>query len=90
VHALTGFVILCNIVLEIILQNPEVHMECRRVAVLGDSILKGIQVEQDTGKYVTLNNIDVPALESRFGLQIQITPTSARRLIRAKRFSRGS
>ena len=46
-------------------------MEYRRVAVLGDSILKGIQVEQDTGKYVTLNNIDVPALESRFGLQIQ-------------------
>ena len=46
-------------------------MEQKRVAVLGDSILKGIQVDQSTNKYITLNTIDIPTLESRFGLQIQ-------------------
>ena len=30
-------------------------MEQKRVAVLGDSILKGIQVDQSTNKYITLN-----------------------------------
>lgn len=43
----------------------------RQVIVLGDSILKGIQVDPETKKYVTRNDIDVPALESRFGLQVR-------------------
>lgn len=43
----------------------------RKVIVLGDSILKGIQVDPETKKYVTRNDIDVPALESRFGLQVR-------------------
>lgn len=42
----------------------------RQVLVLGDSILKGIQVDPETKKYVTRNDIDVCALETRFGLQV--------------------
>lgn len=43
----------------------------KQVLVLGDSILKGIQVDPETKKYVTRNNIDVSALETRFGLQVR-------------------
>lgn len=43
----------------------------RQVLVLGDSILKGVQVDPETKKYVTRNDIDVPALEQRFGLQVR-------------------
>lgn len=43
----------------------------KQVLVLGDSILKGIQVDPETKKYVTRNDIDVPALETQFGLQVR-------------------
>ena len=41
-----------------------------QVQVLGDSILKGIQVEPSTGRYVTRNDIGIPDLERDFGLTI--------------------
>lgn len=45
--------------------------ERKQVLVLGDSILKGIQVDPETKKYVTRNEMDVPGLESRFDLQVR-------------------
>lgn len=41
------------------------------ILVLGDSILKGIQVDTETGKYITRNEIGVPALERDFGLTVR-------------------
>jgi len=41
-----------------------------KIQVLGDSILKGIQVAPETGRYITKNNIDIPALEQEFDVQI--------------------
>jgi len=46
-------------------------MEQRQVLVLGDSILKGVQVDPVTKKYVTRNDIGVSELEARFGLRIR-------------------
>lgn len=43
----------------------------RQVLVLGDSILKGIQVDPETKKYVTRNDIDISGLEARFGLRVR-------------------
>ena len=41
------------------------------VQVLGDSILKGIQVDPATGRYVTRNDIGIPGLERDFGLTVK-------------------
>ena len=41
------------------------------VQVLGDSILKGIQVDSATGRYVTRNDIGIPGLERDFGLTVK-------------------
>ena len=47
-------------------------MKCvSQIQVLGDSILKGIQVEPATGRYVTRNEIGIPGLERDFGLTIR-------------------
>ena len=42
-----------------------------QIQVLGDSILKGIQVEPATGRYVTRNEIGIPGQEQDFGLTIR-------------------
>ena len=42
-----------------------------QIQVLGDSILKGIQVEPATGRYVTRNEIGIPGLERDFGLTVK-------------------
>ena len=41
------------------------------IQVLGDSILKGIQVDPSTGRYVTRNDIGIPGLERDFGLTVK-------------------
>ena len=46
-------------------------MEARKqVTLLGDSILKGIQVDLGTGRYRAQNEMDTAALESEFHLSI--------------------
>lgn len=40
------------------------------IEVLGDSVLKGIQVDPDTGRYVTRNEMDLPGLEREFDVSI--------------------
>lgn len=42
-----------------------------QIQVLGDSILKGIQVEPATGRYVTRNEIGISGLERDFGLTVK-------------------
>ena len=42
-----------------------------QIQVLGDSILKGIQVEPATGRYVTRNDIGISGLERDFGLTVK-------------------
>ena len=42
----------------------------RQVTLLGDSILKGIQVDLDSHRYRTQNELDTEALESEFQLSI--------------------
>ena len=42
----------------------------RQVTLLGDSILKGIQVDLDSRRYRSQNEINVGALESEFQLSI--------------------
>lgn len=42
----------------------------RQVTLLGDSILKGIQVDLDSRRYCTQNEINTAALESEFQLSI--------------------
>ena len=42
-----------------------------QIQLLGDSILKGIQVEPATGRYVTRNEIGIPGLERDFGLTVK-------------------
>lgn len=41
-----------------------------KIEVLGDSILKGIQLDAETGKYVVRNEMDEEGLARRFGLTI--------------------
>ena len=41
------------------------------IQLLGDSILKGIQVEPATGRYVTRNEIGISGLERDFGLTVK-------------------
>ena len=41
------------------------------IVLLGDSILKGIQVDPETHRYMTKNEMDLPALEQEFGISIQ-------------------
>lgn len=43
---------------------------CRQVTLLGDSILKGIQVDLDSRRYHTQNELNTQALESEFQLSI--------------------
>lgn len=43
----------------------------KRIKVMGDSILKGIQVDGDTDRYVVANHIDSEGLGSEFGLKIE-------------------
>lgn len=54
----------------------------RQVTLLGDSILKGIQVDLGDRRYRTHNEINVEALESEFQLSIHndahLEPRSAR------------
>ena len=45
--------------------------ENKKILVLGDSILKGIQVDPETGKYIIKNEIDALGLETEFHLSIQ-------------------
>lgn len=47
--------------------------ELVRIQVLGDSILKGVQVDPATGRYHTQNEMDVSSLEREFGLAVQNT-----------------
>ena len=54
-------------------------MEQKRVAVLGDSILKGIQVDQSTNKYITLTFIPtsieiVTLVQCACGAEIDLSP----------------
>ena len=42
-----------------------------QIQMLGDSILKGIQVDPSTGRYVTRNDIGIPGLERDFGLTVK-------------------
>ena len=43
----------------------------RRILILGDSILKGIQVEPETQKYCTKNEIGFAEIGRRFGFEVQ-------------------
>ena len=43
----------------------------RKIEVFGDSILKGIQLNPQSGRYCVDNNIDVDMLSSRFSLNIE-------------------
>ena len=43
----------------------------RRILILGDSILKGIQVEPETQKYCTKNEIGFAEIGQRFGFEVQ-------------------
>jgi len=45
-------------------------MEQRNVDVFGDSILKGVQIDDDNNRYHVDNNIDVEMLEKKFLLNI--------------------
>ncbi len=45
-------------------------MKVSRVLVLGDSILKGIQVDASTGRYIPKNEMNLPGFEAEFGLTI--------------------
>ena len=45
--------------------------ENKQILVLGDSILKGIQVDPETGKYIIKNEMDALGLETEFHLSIQ-------------------
>ena len=40
------------------------------IEIFGDSILKGIQPDRDTGKYVVRNDIDISGLSREFGLSV--------------------
>ena len=42
-----------------------------RIVALGDSILKGIQMDPETKRYVTRNEIGIPALERDFDLTVR-------------------
>ena len=42
----------------------------RKIEVFGDSILKGIQLNPQSGRYCVNNNIDVDMLSNRFSLKI--------------------
>lgn len=42
-----------------------------QIVALGDSILKGIQVDPETKRYVTRNEIGIPALERDFDLTVR-------------------
>lgn len=42
-----------------------------RVLVLGDSVLKGVQVDEETHHYISKNEMDLPSFESEFGLSIE-------------------
>lgn len=44
--------------------------QCRQVTLLGDSILKGIQVDLGSRRYRTQNTLDTAALETEFRLSI--------------------
>lgn len=44
--------------------------QCRQVTLLGDSILKGIQVDLGSRRYRAQNEMDTAALESEFRLSI--------------------
>ena len=44
--------------------------QCRQVTLLGDSILKGIQVDLGSRRYRAQNEMDTAALESEFSLSI--------------------
>jgi len=43
----------------------------KNVAIFGDSILKGVQINAETGRYYTDNSIDFAALERDFSLKIE-------------------
>lgn len=40
------------------------------VLVLGDSVLKGIQVDESTHRYIPQNTMDLPGFEAEFGIKI--------------------
>lgn len=41
------------------------------VLVLGDSVLKGIQVDESAHRYIPKNDMDLPGFEAEFGIQIE-------------------
>lgn len=43
----------------------------KQLLVLGDSILKGIQVDPESERYTIKNEMDIPGLEKEFSLSIQ-------------------
>lgn len=43
----------------------------KKIKVMGDSILKGIQVDREADRYVVENNIDSVGLSQEFGFQIE-------------------
>ncbi|MBR3641643.1 MAG: SGNH/GDSL hydrolase family protein [Oscillibacter sp.] len=43
----------------------------KQVTILGDSVLKGIQIDLSTQRYRTNNRIDIPALEKEFGVSVR-------------------
>ena len=43
----------------------------KEITLLGDSILKGIQVDPETGSYKVRNDIGIPELEAEFGLHVR-------------------
>lgn len=43
----------------------------KEIQLLGDSILKGIQVEPETKRYITKNDMDVAGLERDFDLKVK-------------------
>ena len=66
----------------------------RQIAVFGDSILKGIQVNPDNKKYITDNHIDLDFLRDTYALAIEnfskfgCTITKGADILK-KRFARG-
>ena len=43
----------------------------KEITLLGDSILKGIQVDPETRSYKVRNDIGIPELEAEFGLHVR-------------------
>lgn len=42
-----------------------------QVIFLGDSILKGVQLDESSGRYRLKNDMDIPAIEKEFGISVR-------------------